>query len=203
MESLSTGADCAQKMTRNAPIDASGTALTMSPSFKLPYSSPPFQASGKLGGLNLKRQFETVLGAMAEADAGMGPVRPPAFQACKRKGHALRSCVDDGLRAVLRRKSLLWRCSDRPSEPGGRRPPGPVCDSGKALSPGRRCPLALLRRAGPAPLCEPGPVRPGVNQPSPLETFQDQSHSRRGWSPPGSKRPSIAELRKFRKKIRT
>lgn len=55
-----TGSDkpCNQKLTINSNIGAHGTSITVSPSYQLSYSSLPFQASGKLGGLTLKKQFE-------------------------------------------------------------------------------------------------------------------------------------------------
>ena len=38
---------------------AHGTSVTVGPSFQLSYASLPFRASGTLGGLTLRRQFET------------------------------------------------------------------------------------------------------------------------------------------------
>lgn len=49
---------CQQELTTNAPIGQYGTSLTVGPSYQLSYSSLPFRASGKLGGLTLKKQFE-------------------------------------------------------------------------------------------------------------------------------------------------
>ena len=72
VSSFATGAPCAQKMTTNAPIGVHGTALTVSPSYQLSYSSLPFQASGKFGGLTMKRQFTTVFKALASAADGSG-----------------------------------------------------------------------------------------------------------------------------------
>jgi hypothetical protein len=45
----------------------------VSPSWQASYSSLPFQAAGKLGGLTLKRQFETAFAAVAAAASGTGP----------------------------------------------------------------------------------------------------------------------------------
>lgn len=74
VSSFATGARCAQKMTTNAPIGATGTSLTVSPSWQASYSSLPFQAAGKLGGLTMKRQFETAFDAIRSAANGSGPV---------------------------------------------------------------------------------------------------------------------------------
>lgn len=63
---LRPGARCNQYVTRNAPIGMHGTAITVSPSYQLSYSSLPFRASGKLGGLTLRKQFETAFEAHAE-----------------------------------------------------------------------------------------------------------------------------------------
>jgi hypothetical protein len=49
---------CKQKVTTNSPIGYRGTSVTVGPSYQLSYSSLPFRASGKLGGLTLKKQFE-------------------------------------------------------------------------------------------------------------------------------------------------
>lgn len=49
---------CNQKVTTNSPIGYRGTSLTVGPSYQLSYSSLPFMAAGKLGGLTLKKQFE-------------------------------------------------------------------------------------------------------------------------------------------------
>jgi hypothetical protein len=49
---------CAQKLTTNSAIGKHGTSLTVGPSYQLSYSSLPFRAAGKLGGLTLKKSFE-------------------------------------------------------------------------------------------------------------------------------------------------
>lgn len=49
---------CQQHLTINSKIGKHGTSLTVGPSYQLSYSSLPFRASGKLGGLTLKKQFE-------------------------------------------------------------------------------------------------------------------------------------------------
>jgi hypothetical protein len=49
---------CSQELTTHSPIGQHGTSLTVGPSYQLSYSSLPFRASGKLGGLVLKKQFE-------------------------------------------------------------------------------------------------------------------------------------------------
>ena len=51
------GTVCNQFMTTHSPIGLKGTALTVSPSYQLGYSSLPFQAATKLGGLTLRSQF--------------------------------------------------------------------------------------------------------------------------------------------------
>lgn len=49
---------CQQHITTNSKIGQHGTSLTLGPSYQLSYSSLPFRAAGKLGGLTLKKQFE-------------------------------------------------------------------------------------------------------------------------------------------------
>ena len=49
---------CNQSTTTNSPIGFRGTSLTVGPSYQLSYSSLPFMAAGKLGGLTLKKQFQ-------------------------------------------------------------------------------------------------------------------------------------------------
>jgi len=49
---------CGQHATTNSKIGKHGTSLTVGPSYQLSYASLPFRASGKLGGLTLKKQFE-------------------------------------------------------------------------------------------------------------------------------------------------
>ncbi len=49
---------CRQHLTTGSKIGEHGTSLTVGPSYQLSYSSLPFRASGKLGGLTLKKQFE-------------------------------------------------------------------------------------------------------------------------------------------------
>ena len=46
---------CRQHLTINSKIGKHGTSLTVGPSYQLSYSSLPFRASGKLGGLTLVR----------------------------------------------------------------------------------------------------------------------------------------------------
>jgi hypothetical protein len=52
---------CNQHITTNSPI---GTAVTASPSYQMQYSSTPFGAAGKFGGMTFKRQFAGVLAAL-------------------------------------------------------------------------------------------------------------------------------------------
>lgn len=49
---------CGQQVTTNSPI---GSAITVCPSYQLQYSSLPFGAAGKFGGLTFKRQFGGLL----------------------------------------------------------------------------------------------------------------------------------------------
>jgi hypothetical protein len=56
---------CRQHLTTNSKIGEHGTSLTVGPSYQLSYSSLPFRASGKLGGLTLKKQFERCEAAAA------------------------------------------------------------------------------------------------------------------------------------------
>ena len=49
---------CNQSTTTNSPIGYRGTSATVSPSYQLSYSSLPFMAAAKLGGLTLKKQFQ-------------------------------------------------------------------------------------------------------------------------------------------------
>ena len=49
---------CNQSTTTNSPIGWRGTSATVSPSYQLSYSSLPFMAAAKLGGLTLKKQFQ-------------------------------------------------------------------------------------------------------------------------------------------------
>jgi hypothetical protein len=51
------GTVCQQGKTTNSLLGPSGTALTVGPSYQLLYSSLPFQAASKLGGLTLRKQF--------------------------------------------------------------------------------------------------------------------------------------------------
>ena len=66
--SFSDGQPCGQQHTTNAGIGSHGTSLTVSPSYQLSYSALPFQAAGKLGGLTLKRQFETAFALHASGE---------------------------------------------------------------------------------------------------------------------------------------
>lgn len=50
------GTICNQPITTNSPLGPHGTALTVSPSYQLGYSSLPFQAATRLGGLTLRSQ---------------------------------------------------------------------------------------------------------------------------------------------------
>ena len=59
---------CAQKSTTHAKIGKHGTSLTVSPSYQLSYSSLPFRASAKLGGLTLAMQFEEAFARRAKGD---------------------------------------------------------------------------------------------------------------------------------------
>lgn len=58
---------CRQHLTTNSKIGQHGTSLTVGPSYQLSYSSLPFRAAGKRGGLTLKKQFER---AFEENDKG-------------------------------------------------------------------------------------------------------------------------------------
>lgn len=51
---------CAQGYAKTTPL---GAVLSVSASFQIGYASLPFQASGRLGGLTLKKQFETAFAA--------------------------------------------------------------------------------------------------------------------------------------------
>lgn len=51
---------CNQGYAQNTPL---GSVLSVSASFQIGYASLPFQASGRLGGLTLKKQFETAFSA--------------------------------------------------------------------------------------------------------------------------------------------
>lgn len=62
---LSAEARCNQYVTTNASIGVHGTAITVSPSYQLSYSSLPFRAAGKLGGHTMRKQFETAFAANA------------------------------------------------------------------------------------------------------------------------------------------
>lgn len=53
-------APCGQLMTTNSPL---GTAMAVSPSFQVAYSSLPFQGAGKFNAMTFKRQFATALAA--------------------------------------------------------------------------------------------------------------------------------------------
>lgn len=56
---------CNQASTTNAKIGAHGTSITVAPSYQLSYSSLPFMASGDMGGLTHKKQFEKAFGLHA------------------------------------------------------------------------------------------------------------------------------------------
>lgn len=52
---------CNQSTTTNSPIGYRGTSVTVGPSYQLSYSSLPFVAAGKLGGLTLKKTISARL----------------------------------------------------------------------------------------------------------------------------------------------
>ena len=59
---------CGQKHTTHGRLGPRGTALTVSPSYQLSYSSLPWQASGKLGGATLRAQFATAFALRDQLD---------------------------------------------------------------------------------------------------------------------------------------